>query len=75
MKDLLTNEIKIIGSQDGILAKAQKTQAAGIAKPYSWSGPLNGWKTPSYGGVFSSSLSTTRVLIVSVVVEVRFKGI
>jgi hypothetical protein len=35
MTDLLMNEIKIIGNQDGILAKAQKTHATGMAKLYS----------------------------------------
>jgi hypothetical protein len=74
MKDLLTTEMRIIGNQEGIFEKPQKTYASGTAKPYSWICPLKGCHGPSYGATVSYSLSMISFLIVSTVVEVLFRG-
>lgn len=74
MNDLLKKEIRIMGIHDGILEKPHVAYPYGTARPYCWSAPLNGWKIPSYGATFSISLSRMRVLKVSIVVEVLFRG-
>jgi hypothetical protein len=47
MKVLLKNEIRIMGSQEGIFEKPQVAYPKGMARLYCWSRPLKGWKRPS----------------------------
>jgi hypothetical protein len=75
IKVLLKNEMRIMGSQEGILAKPHVMYPKGMARWYCCMIPLNGWKGPSYGVISSILFLRTSSLNVSAVVVVRFRAL
>jgi hypothetical protein len=53
MMVLLKTLIRIIGNQLGINARAQVAYPYGTERPDLATKPVQGWKTPVYGSVFS----------------------
>jgi hypothetical protein len=73
MKVLLRTLTRIMGSQLGILAKAQFAYPKGRASGPLEMRPLKGWNGPVYGSVSWYFDFVCRVTISEEVTEVRFK--